>query len=184
MAEEDRIRWDRRYDELGPLVVGDAVGLPDRFVPFAELFPTSGLAVELACGRGDAAVWLARRGLDYVGFDVSPVAVDVARRLADAAGVGERCRFEVADLDDGLPPTPAADVVMCHLFRDPKLDRAMVDRLKPGGLLAVAVLSQIGSHPGRFRAAPGELTRAFAAGLDVAGSGEGGGEAWLVGFKR
>jgi protein-L-isoaspartate O-methyltransferase len=90
---------------------------------------------------------------------VSPEAVALGRDLVERAGpaVAARCRIEVADLDHGLPAGPPVDVVLCHLFDAPALDGALVERLAPGGLLAVAVLSEVGAAPGRFRVAPGEL---------------------------
>jgi hypothetical protein len=91
----------------------------------------------------------------------------------------DRCRFEVVDLDDGLPAGPPVDVVLCHKFRDRRLDDAIIGRLAPGGLLAIAVLSEVGAAPGPFRAAPGELPAAFAR-LDRIADGEGQGYAWLL----
>lgn len=182
MTEEDRAHWDDRYARLEPAAV-DAVGLPARFAPSAEAFPTAGAALDLACGQGRAAVWLARRGLDVLGIDVSAVAVNQARELAARAGVADRCRFDVWDLDDGLPPGPPAAVILCHRFRDARLDDAVVARLAPGGLLAVTALSEVGATPGRFRVAAGELPRAFAA-LDLLDAGEAAGEAWLLATMR
>jgi SAM-dependent methyltransferase len=138
--------------------------------------------MELACGLGRGAVWLARRGLDCWGIDVSGVAVGLARELAERNGVADRCRFDVVDLDDGLPAGPPVDVVLCHRFRDARLDRAIIERLAPGGVLAIAVLSEVGVGPGPFRAAPGELLRAFAR-LDAIAEGEADGEAWLLARK-
>lgn len=116
------------------------------------------------------------------GVDVSPVAIEQARILADSEGVTDRCRFDVVDLDDGLPDGPNVDLVLCHLFRDPALDSAMIERLAPGGMLAIAVLSEVDAEPGRYRAAPGELTIAFAE-LEILASDEADGIAWLVGRK-
>ena len=124
-------------------------------------------------------MWLARRGLQVHGIDVSPVAIEQAVELAARRGVSDRCRFGVVDLDRGLPQGPPADVIVCHRFRDPTLYDAIIARLKPGGLLAISVLSEMGATPGRFRATPGELKRAFAA-LQVIASGEGDGLAWLL----
>lgn len=175
MAETDRVRWDERYTGRA----GTVAGLPEVFTPYADAFPTAGRVLDLACGPGAASVWLAERGLTVLGVDVSPVAVAQARRLAAETGVGERCRFEVADLDDGLPAGPPVDVIVCHRFRDPRLYPAMLTRLAPGGLLAIAVLSEVGAQPGAFRAGAGELVEAFAR-LDTVVGGEGGGEAWLL----
>jgi SAM-dependent methyltransferase len=158
----------------------DAVNPPAVFAAYAEVFPTTGQALDLACGPGLGSVWLGRRGMNVVGLDVSPVAVGQARDLARLAGVDDRCRFEVADLDDGLTAGPPVDVILCHRFRDRRLDRAIVERLAPGGLLAIAVLSEVGAEPGPFRAAPGELAMAFGELVPVA-VGEGDGHAWLLG---
>lgn len=181
MSQEDRTRWDGRHATVGPAAV-DEVGLPAVFRPFATAFPTVGHALDLACGRGTASVWLARRGLDTVGVDISPVAVATATALAAAAGVADSCHFDVVDLDRGLPLGRPADVVICHRFRDPRLDQAIIDRLAPRAVLAVSALSEVGAQPGPFRAKAGELTRAFA-GLNVIEADEGGGHAWLLAHR-
>ncbi|QUR67537.1 SAM-dependent methyltransferase [Mycobacterium spongiae] len=178
MAEQDGRHWDEHYANLGPAPVRGVVA-PGFLASHSAVIPIAGTALDLACGRGMSTVWLARRGLDVVGVDVSPVAVDQARDLARRAGVGDRCRFAVADLDDGLPPGPQVDVVVCQKFRDPRLHQAIIDRLSPGGLLAMEVLSEVGAAPGPFRARPGELLAAFAH-LDLVASGEGSGCAWLL----
>lgn len=176
MSEKDRVRWDAAYADREP----DGVpALPRAFAGHADRFPVTGSALEVACGSGLGAVWLAQRGLQVCGLDVSAVAISQARQLAEHHGVADRCRFEVADLDDGLPAGPAVDVVLCHRFRDPQLYPALATRLRPGGLLAVCVLSEVGVQPGRFRAAPRELEVAFA-GLETLAAYEGDGEAWLV----
>jgi len=112
-------------------------------------------------------------------LDISSVAISQARDLARRSGVGDRCRFDVVNLDDGLPAGPPVDVIFCHKFRDRRLDDAIIGRLAPGGLLAIAVLSEVGAAPGPFRAVPGELAAAFA-GLDQIAGGEDQGYAWLL----
>jgi SAM-dependent methyltransferase len=176
MSDDDRVRWDQRYTDRDS---EQPDALPTAFEDFAGAFPTAGRALDLACGRGAASVWLARRGLDVVGLDVSPVAIAAAREEARASGLTARCRFEVADLDNGLPPGPPADVVVCTKFRDARLDKAVIARLAPGGLLAISALSEVGASPGPFRARAGELRRAFGA-LDIIAHGEAAGEAWLL----
>ena len=74
------------------------------------------------------------------------------------------------NLDAGLPDGPAVDVLLCHLFRDARLDDAMVRRLAPGGVLAIAALDH-----GAFGVAPGELRAAFSSLVVVAE-----GPSWLV----
>jgi SAM-dependent methyltransferase len=175
---EDRRRWDERYASQGPVAV-DAVEPPKVLAAYADLFPTTGQALELACGQGLGSVWLARRGLQVLGLDISPVAISQARDLGRRTGVDDRCRFDVVDLDDGLPAGPPVDVILCHKFRDRRLDQAIIGRLAPGGLLAIAMLSEVDASPGPFRATPGELPAAFAE-LDLVAAGEGQGHAWLL----
>lgn len=176
MSEKDRVRWDAAYVDR----TSDPVPtVPAAFAGQTEYFPMTGSAIDIACGAGAGSVWLARRGLRVWGVDVSAVAIDAARRLAADRGVAGRCRFDVVDLDRGLPDGPPVDVVLCHRFRDPALYPALSARLRPGGLLAICVLSEVGAQPGRFRARAGELRAAFAD-LEVLAAHEGDGEAWLV----
>ena len=179
MSNQDSARWDRRYAERGSLTPDD-VALPRAFQPYADHFPTAGNALELACGAGAAAVWLARHGLRVWGCDASPVAIAQANELAERCGQADRCRFEVADLDDGLPAGEPVDILLCNKFRDPRLDGAVIERIRAGGILAINVLSEVGATPGPFRAKPGELVEAFGGAVDVIGSGEANGEAWLL----
>lgn len=177
MSDDDRRRWDERYAAMPSSSEGDDP--PILFAPFADLFPTSGYALDLACGAGADAVWLARRGLHVLGVDISSVAIAQARALAGATGMQSRCEFLEFDLDGGLPPGPQANLVLCNNFRDERLDAAIVRRLAPGGVLAISALSEVGARPGRFRVGAGELQRAFAD-LTVLAAGEGDGRAWLT----
>lgn len=181
MSADDQRRWDKRYDELDP-APSDNYSIPSVLADFEHLFPRSGAALDVACGPGRAAVWLAKRGMEVWGVDVSSIAIGLARQNAEQGGVSDRCRFDVHDLDAGLPPGDPVDLVLCHLFRAPYIDQQMIDRLKPGGTLAAACLSEVGHGSGRFRAAPGELTRAFA-GLHCQASGEADGHTWFIGTR-
>jgi SAM-dependent methyltransferase len=182
VAVSDGAHWDRRYTRLGH-PPAEAVGVPDVFAAHSTLFPTAGVALDIACGHGRTAVWLAERGMTVFGVDISAVAVEQATATARRRRVADRCHFEVVDLDGGLPAGPVADLIVCHLFRDERLDRALVERLAPGGLLAIAALSEVGAAPGRYRVGPGALTDAFAD-LDVVAADEGSGVAWLLGRRR
>jgi SAM-dependent methyltransferase len=182
VTEEDRLRWDARHLAGDDSSGEDDTGIPALFAPYEDLFPRVGSALDLACGRGGTSVWLARLGLEVHGVDISRVALDHARRLAARFGVSGRCRFQLADLDLGLPSRPPAEVVLCHLFRDQRLYRPIFERLTRGGLVAMAVLSEVEAEPGPFRASPGELKMAFAD-LTVIADGEGEGRAWLLARK-
>ena len=83
-ASATRDDWNRRYSDTEQLWTAT----PSRFLvaETAELPP--GLALDLACGEGRNAVWLAEQGWDVVGVDFAEVGLDTARRLATRRGVG------------------------------------------------------------------------------------------------
>lgn len=175
MTAGDRRRWDERYANA-PI---PEPRIPDLFAGYEHHFPRSGSALDVACGTGSGSLWMARRGLTVTGLDVSPVAVALAQQAAVELGLGDRCRFDVADLDAGLPAGLLLDVVLCHRFRAPSLYDSMARRLRPGGLLAIAVLSEVGGEPGPYRATPRELADAFED-LDVLVDHEAAGAAVLL----
>lgn len=176
MARTDRDRWDAKHRALGT----GTPAPPDALRGHLDLLPSSGRALDVACGRGSVAVWLAGRGLDVVAVDVSPAALAAGAELVTREQPPGRVRWVEADLDAGFPAEDDRyDLVVCQRFRDPALYPAMAAALAPGGLLVVTVLSEVGDTGGAFRAAPGELTAAFA-GLEVLAHREGDGEAHLV----
>jgi SAM-dependent methyltransferase len=65
-------------------------------------------AIDLGCGAGNYAIYLASRGFDVTGIDVSPAAIEIARKKAAQKGV--RCNFLVADvLGEFAPLVQPAD---------------------------------------------------------------------------
>jgi SAM-dependent methyltransferase len=181
VTDADRERWDARHAVAVAADAG-APDPPDALRGRTELLPAGGRALDVACGRGTAAVWLAARGFAVDAVDVSPVALDAGRALAAREGV--TVRWVLHDLDTGLPAGEpddcgAYDVVVCQRFRDPARYPELAARLAPGGLLVVTVLSEVGEGPGPFRAPAGELRAAFGA-LEVLHHVERAGEASLV----
>jgi SAM-dependent methyltransferase len=91
----DVIRWDERYRSgETPWDTGQPSSELLRVLTEERLPP--GRAVELGCGTGSNAVWLARQGFDVTAVDLSSLAVERARRRAEEAGVP--VRFLVADV--------------------------------------------------------------------------------------
>jgi hypothetical protein len=78
-------------------------------------------------------------------------------------------------------------VIVCQRFRDPALYAPMIDRLHPGGIAIVTVLSTVGStDPGPFHAPAGELSETFGSDerCEILHSWEGEGVAHLVARRR
>ena len=90
--------WDRRYATSELIWSAE----PNRFLvdEVEDLAP--GRALDLGAGEGRNAIWLAGRGWDVTAVDFSAVALDKARRLAEAAGVDIRllCADATQAVDD------------------------------------------------------------------------------------
>ena len=132
MTVMDARDWDRRYE--GTELLWSA--RPNRFlVAEAQALPP-GRALDLACGEGRNAVWLAELGWEVTGVDFSPVAIGKAGQLAEARGV--EAAFEVADLLAYEPAPQAFDLVLVFYLqvaaseRGPILRRAAA-AVAPGG---------------------------------------------------
>jgi SAM-dependent methyltransferase len=84
------------YEDLArvPWNLEEPTRLLVEFVESGAISPCR--AVDLGCGAGNYAVWLAAKGFQVTGLDLSTNALRHARRLADRAGVD--CRFVPADL--------------------------------------------------------------------------------------
>jgi SAM-dependent methyltransferase len=128
--------WDSRYAEESYLF-GTA---PNAFLAREGWRLQPGWhALAVADGEGRNGVWLAERGLDVTSFDISPRAVEKARKLAADRGVAADQRLAGIDTFDFQPDTYDAVVAIFIQFAPPgtreRLFQRMVAALKPGGLL-------------------------------------------------
>jgi ubiquinone/menaquinone biosynthesis C-methylase UbiE len=100
--------------------------------------------LDLGCGVGRWSRWLAARGAQVTGVDLSPTMIEIARRRARDAGLTKRCRFlvqDVAKLDaDGPYDLVLAVTVLQHILDPVRLQRAlerMSKHLAPGGRMVL-----------------------------------------------
>ena len=136
---------------------------------YAHLLPSSGAALDLACGKGRNAIFLAQRGLEVTGIDRSEVALAEAREAAEEAGVQVKIKWVAADLEASTVPLPQNhyNVITCFYYRDPNLYPQIFAALRPGGILfyETFTLDQLqhdfGPRDPDHLLAPGELPRVF-----------------------
>ena len=130
----ERRHWNDRYAGKG---LGDP-GPSEFFVKYSHLLPRDGLALDIACGTGENAMFLANF-IDVIGVDLSDVAIDLANnamvttsRLHGVSFVNEDARAMLASEDEGK-----YDLVTCINFFDPAIITDIKRVLKRGGTIII-----------------------------------------------
>ncbi|MGJ6964393.1 class I SAM-dependent methyltransferase [Streptosporangium sp. G11] len=127
--------WDEMYrsrpqvfsGDPNAVLVAEATGLPP------------GRALDVGCGEGSDALWLARHGWHVTAVDIS----ETALRRAAARDVTDRVTWARADPTSTPPPAGAFDLVSVQYFPlarrpDHAALRALLDAVAPGGTLLFA----------------------------------------------
>jgi tellurite methyltransferase len=171
MSARDRDRWNEKYAKSKP----SSTVQPDEWLVEAvrlieeangESQPCTS-TLDIACGRGHNAIWLAQQGCRCDAVDISANGLKLARQCATANKV-DVCWIE-ADLDDWTSSRGEYDLVVVFRFLDretvPSIVRAA---LRPGGWLiyetfAAAQLERPDSHISnpKFTLSPSELVTLF-----------------------
>ena len=148
--------WDERYrtEDLehapNPLLIETA----HRLQP--------GKALDLACGTGRNALWLAEHGWSVTAVDGAPTAIEILRRRAADRGLNVDAR--VADLEAGeyrIEPS-AWDLIAISFYLQRDLFEPAKRGVIPGGvMLAIVHITEPGEEPTYKRLKPGELETYF-----------------------
>lgn len=162
MTQADRERWDRKYTAGNP---NPAFAPSPLLVQYAHLLDGRGLALDVACGVGQNAIFLADRGYEVLAVDGSLVGLRYCQ--AAIAGTGRRIHLVAADLGRFVFPRAAFALVIVFRFLDRALLPQIKEALAPGGLLIYETfnINQLRWRPEMTRSyllEPGELARGFA----------------------
>src|SRR5262245_5018804 len=129
MALDDRARWDKKH------AAEQAMQKPSSFLKeifAADSWPLpKGRALDIATGKGRNATFLAERGFQVVGIDISPVGLEIARRTAQ-----EKCLvidWQEGDLNCIELPKEYYDLVLNLNYLQRSLVPQIKKTLKPGG---------------------------------------------------
>ena len=122
-------KWNQTYNKADPVQYPPASVLLEN----SFLLPETGNALDLACGLGNNACFLAEQGLDTEAWDISAVAIDKLQHRAAALGVQVNAR--VCRIDRHSLSGKDFDVILVSRFLDRSICDAIIGALKPGGLL-------------------------------------------------
>lgn len=153
MTEADRRQWDARY------TAGDAPvqARANRWLVSQAAFVDAVAAacaqppqaLDIACGAGGTLAWLARRGWQVTGVDISATALARAETQLAARGLRRCATLVQADLDVWRPAATSCDLLTCFNFLDRRLWPAMSTAVRPHGLLCLRTF-----HTGRLAERP------------------------------
>jgi SAM-dependent methyltransferase len=170
-AAMDSEAWDRRYGDRELVWTSE----PNRFLVGEAAALPPGRALDVACGEGRNAVWLAERGWEVTGVDFSEVGLEKAHELARARGV--QVHWVAADLLGYTPEPGAFDLVLVFYLQVPAAQRRAIvrtvaDAVAPGGLFLLGAHDSSNLEHGH--GGPQNPAVLYSAG-DVAGDLEGSG---------
>ncbi len=139
----DGAYWDEHYSsepalwsgQPNPVLVVEAVDLP------------VGRALDVGCGEGADALWLAEQGWQVTGVDVSQVALDRAAAHVATAGFADQVVWEQHNLLEWTPASRSFDLVSAQYFHlppdvRPRIYDGLAEAVAPGGTLLV-----VAHHP-------------------------------------
>lgn len=154
------LSWDERYRNR------PASTDPSAFLIECTRFrPSTGAALDLACGGGRNSVFLAQRGLRVTGVDLSREALQQGRELARKGNV--HVDWVQADLIEFPIASAAFDLVIVFYYRNPNLYSRLREALRPGGILVYQTFTldqlqfEVGPKNPDHLLRPGELRKPF-----------------------
>ena len=133
-------KWNQRYAQ--------ATSLPDInpwLYKFSHLIPHNGSALDLACGLGQNALFLAKHGLRVEAWDSSEVAIDAVNQYAKKHNLA--VQGQCVDITQAWPTT-GFDFICVSAFLERDICPQIITSLKPGGILFYQTFNQI-ALPGK-----------------------------------
>jgi len=124
--------WDERYRAGKDALPWDSgVQAPELEQYFSTLDKMPASVLEIGCGTGTNAIWMAQKGCKVIATDLSPAAIDAANQKQK--GAGTNVEFQVSDIIEKNPVKAGSvdfvfDRGVYHVMT-PELRRVFIDRV-------------------------------------------------------
>jgi len=175
VSQADQDKWNARYRESGSASGTRPSALLTEWLPKLKLAETHPRAIDVACGTGRNAIYLARQGWQVDALDISEVALAHLSETATAQSLPITCvQTDLADdarRPAGIFTADRYDLAVMVRYTSLPLIDTLKGVLKAGGYLVVEEhlvtdVDVVGPRHQKFRVAPDAL-RDAAAGLDI-----------------
>jgi tellurite methyltransferase len=153
--------WDERY-RSGDRAKEDLEPSPNPLLAetAARLAPRN--ALDLACGTGRNAIWLAEHGWQVTAVDGSPAAIEVLCRRAAERGVAVQTYVADLERNDFRIEPGSWDLIAICFYLQTSLFEPAKRGVKPGGIvLAIAHIASLSEDLTEHQLLPGELHSYF-----------------------
>jgi len=153
--------WDERY-RSGERAAEDIEAAPTPLLVEMAKRLAPGRALDLACGSGRNALWLAEQGWSVTAVDGSPTAIEILRSRASSRGV--TVSMKVADLEKfeyQIEPASWNLIAICYYLQRDLFGPAKQGVVPGGIVISIVHITEPGEEPTAHRLRPGELERYF-----------------------
>jgi len=137
--------WDELYSSRSSVWTGE----PNDHLVKTVSNLSAGTALDVGCGEGADAIWLAKHGWHVTAVDISAVVLERAQDHAIQTGdeLAKRIKWVRADLTESVPTEASYDLVYALFMHIPTaqrdvLFRSLADLVAPSGSLLI-----VGHHP-------------------------------------
>jgi 2-polyprenyl-3-methyl-5-hydroxy-6-metoxy-1,4-benzoquinol methylase len=155
-------KWDKIYSQVDKKAPPACAALRDN----SHLLPPTGNALDIACGLGSNALFLAEQGFVTDAWDISPIAIKKLQQTASQRALP--LTATQTDLSTLEPAAEQYDVIVVSHYLDRPFCQTIISMLKPEGLLfyqtfTAEKVSAEGPSSPAFVLAKNELLQLFSA---------------------
>lgn len=153
--------WEERY-RSAKRPAEDLGAVPNPLLVETAQKLRPGKALDLACGTGRNALWLAEHGWTVTAVDGAAAAIEILCQRASSRNVTLDARIaDLANNEYRLQPSTWDFIAICYYLQRDLFPRAKRGLVPGGTLLAIVHITDQGEEATEHRLRPGELVRYF-----------------------